>query len=70
VSAATVARPEREVKVERRTVTVHRTTDAATESSLSSPRSVASDDSGEEHEGEDDHGFDESDHDEFEIEDD
>ena len=69
VNAAGAARPERVVKVERRTVTLHRTT-GAPQTSLSSPRSVDTDDTGEEHEGEDDHGFDDGDHDEFEAEDD
>lgn len=70
VNAADAVRPERVVKVERRTVTLHRTADAATQISPSPPRSVDTDDIGQEHEGEDDHGFEEGDHDEFEVEDD
>jgi len=70
VNAADAAGPEPVVKVERRTVTVHRTADAAAQTSLSSPRSVDTDDIGEEHEGDDDHGFEDGDHDEFEFEDD
>ena len=60
VNAADAARPERVVRVERRTVTVDRTADADTQISLSSPSSVA-DDVGEEHESEDDHWFDDED---------
>ena len=71
VNAADAARPERVVKVERRTVTVHPTADAATpQITLSSPSSVVADDVGEAHEGEEDHGFDEDDRDEFEVDDD
>ena len=67
---AAAAGPERVVKVERRTVTVHRTAEGTTQTSLSSQRSVDTDNAGEEHEGEDDHGFDDGDHNEFEVEDD
>lgn len=70
VNAADGLRPERVVKVERRTVTVHRTAEGTTQTSLSSQRSVGTDNAGEEHEGEDDHGFDDGDHNEFEVEDD
>ena len=61
VNAADAARPERVVRVERRTVTVDRTADADTQISLSSPSSVDPDDVGEEHESEDDHWFDDED---------
>jgi hypothetical protein len=65
VNAADAARAERVVRVERRTVTVDRTADAAagaaTQMSLSSPTSVDPDDVGEDHGSEDDHGFDDQD---------
>jgi len=67
---AAAARAERVVKVERRTVTLHRTAEGTTQSSLSSPRSDDTDCIGQEHDGEDDHGFDDGDHSEFEVEDD
>jgi hypothetical protein len=73
-AAAEEAQAQRIVKVERRTVTADGTADAAlgaaAQISLSSPSSVDPDDVGEGHESEDDHGFDEDNHDEFEVEDD
>ena len=68
---AAAADPERVVKVERRTVTVHRSADAAPgATSQISSTAPGSDDPDEEYEGEDDHGSEEDDHDEFEGEDD
>jgi hypothetical protein len=68
---AAAAAPERVVRVERRTVTVHRTAEAApvatTQTSSSAP---GSDDLDAEHEGEDGQEHEIEDHEGFEIEDD
>jgi len=70
VSAA-AAGPERVVKVERRTVTVHRTADPARGAATQiSSTASGSDDLDGEHEGEDDQEHEIEDHDGFEIEDD
>lgn len=78
VNATGAVRPERVVKVERKTVTVHRKADQASGSATQiavAPGTVTGDDSDDGFEGEDEHGFEDEDHEDhdddgFEIEDD